>query len=165
MTYTYDQTRISFLDLWISVSGHGISTCTFRKDTSANTLLQANSHHPRWLKDSVTVGQFLHIMCNCNEQIEYRRESKDLYGRFRERGYAVNLGGQRIRWQNAIGRIFWKAHPEMYQQGNLGQGIQGSIQVITHYGTQWDTNIFVFWYSDQCPGIGQNSRPISQDDG
>lgn len=42
-------------------------TCTSRKETAANTLLRADSHHPIWLKDGIPVGQFLRIKRNCTK--------------------------------------------------------------------------------------------------
>lgn len=77
MTYAFD----------ICIEGDSLTTSTFRKETSAYTLLQADSHHPRWLKDGIPVGQFLCVKRNSTKMDEYRRESKELHRRFRERGY------------------------------------------------------------------------------
>lgn len=47
LTYMFDSKQISFLDLQIKLEGDSQSTYTFRKKTAANTLLRADSHHPK----------------------------------------------------------------------------------------------------------------------
>lgn len=42
LTYTFDQTKISFLDLWLSISDSTISTCTFRIPFSRQIAITLN---------------------------------------------------------------------------------------------------------------------------
>lgn len=63
-------------------------TKTYRKATAANTLLLADSHHPRPLVKGIPVGQFLRMRKNCSTEEDYHCESDMLYRRFRERGYS-----------------------------------------------------------------------------
>lgn len=88
LTYNFDQVTLPFLDLQITLENGLLHTCTFRKETAVNTLLRATSHHPHWLKNGIPVGQFLRIKRNCTKSSDYRRESLELYVRFRERGYS-----------------------------------------------------------------------------
>lgn len=75
LTYVFDCERISFLDLSNGIRDLGLSTHTFRKKTSANTLLKVDSHHPKWLKDSILIDQLLHIKRNRSSAVDYRWES------------------------------------------------------------------------------------------
>lgn len=85
LTDTFDTQELSFLDLQIIMNQGQLSTCTYRKDTVANNLLYATSHHPQWLKNGFPVGQFLRIKKNWSNIEDYRQESQELYVRFRER--------------------------------------------------------------------------------
>lgn len=58
LTYTFDRELFAFLDLSIGVKDSALTTKTYRKETAANTHLRANSHHPRWLKYGIPIGQF-----------------------------------------------------------------------------------------------------------
>lgn len=59
-TYVIDPHEISFLDLSIRLEKGKLLT-----KTAANTLLSADSHHPRPLIQGIPVGQFLRIRRNC----------------------------------------------------------------------------------------------------
>lgn len=87
LTFTYDLNQISLLDLLIRINGDRLTTKTFRKATSGNTLLEATSHHPRSLIKGILTGQFLRIRLNCSLKSDYQDELKQLYKRFRERSY------------------------------------------------------------------------------
>lgn len=65
LTYTYHHETLPFLDLTIGVQGGLIVTKTYHKQTAANTLLEATSHHPCSLIQGIPVGQFLRIKRNC----------------------------------------------------------------------------------------------------
>lgn len=69
-----DQTRLSFLDLQITLENGQLCNSTFQKETAANTLLYATSHHPHWVKNGIPVGQFLRIKRNCSKASDYKRE-------------------------------------------------------------------------------------------
>lgn len=88
LTYTYHGETLPFLDLQITKSGDRLTTCTFRKETAANTLLLAQSHHPKPLINRIPTGQFLRIRRNCSEDKLFLIEAGDLYQLFRERGYS-----------------------------------------------------------------------------
>lgn len=62
LTYVVDPCQISFLDLSIRLEGGSLVTSAFRKETAANTLLQADSHHPKSLIRGILVGQFLKLL-------------------------------------------------------------------------------------------------------
>lgn len=76
LTYTVDRTLIPFLDLRIGLKEGRIVTSTFRNETAANTLLQADSHHPPCQKNSIPIGEFMRIKRNCSETSMYNTESK-----------------------------------------------------------------------------------------
>lgn len=120
----YDQTRISFLDVWISISGHAISMCTFRKDTSANTLLHAD--HPRWLKDIVPVGQFLRIKHNCTNQLNIGgRVKTSMEGSGNKAVHILKRAKNKVAKCNREDLLEIPAGDVLARK--LGQGIQGPI--------------------------------------
>lgn len=62
-------------------------TRTYRKKTTANTLLKAGSHHPKSLIKGTPTGKFLRICQTCALNSHYQVEAAQLYDRFRERNY------------------------------------------------------------------------------
>lgn len=78
-TYSHQQVTLSFLDLQISIEETKIITKKFRKETAADTLLQAQSHHPRSLIHGIPTGQFLRMMRNCSKDLEYKEEASELH--------------------------------------------------------------------------------------
>lgn len=88
LTFTADAHDISFLDLLIRLGNSYLSTQTFRKSMAANTLLHASSHHPKSLIRGIPIGQFQRIRRNCSNELDYKQDAKEIYQRFRERGYS-----------------------------------------------------------------------------
>lgn len=132
LTYTADPHQLSFLDLSIRLEGGRLITSTFRKETAANTLLQADSHHPKSLIRGIPVGQFMRIRRNCSTEEDYFSESKQLYQRFRERGYphrtlkrAMSIAGHKRRADLLL------------PQKKTQQETEGLVRFITPYGSQW----------------------------
>lgn len=78
LTYVADPHEMSFLDLSIRVECGKLVTKTFWKETAANTLLQADSHHHGSLISGIPLGQFLRIRRNCSTEADYRLESESL---------------------------------------------------------------------------------------
>lgn len=71
LTFTSDFQTLSFLDLSISIVNCRLVTKTFRKQTTANTLLLASSHHPPSLIRGIPIVQFLRIRRNCSNEVAY----------------------------------------------------------------------------------------------
>lgn len=82
LTYSFHSEIISFLDLTIYVKDNKIFAKTFRKETAANTLLLATSHHPKSLFQGIPVGQFLITKRNCSNEDDFKAEVQQLIGRF-----------------------------------------------------------------------------------
>lgn len=126
---------LSFLDLTIELKGNTITTKTFRKETSANTLLLAASHHPRSLIQGIPVGQFLRIKRNCSHEEDFENEAKELYGRFRKRGYLhqcirkTKKKAMQADREDLLDKTENKKVPTQQQS---------PVRIITKYGTQWD---------------------------
>lgn len=137
LTYTFDQTGISFLDLWITVEEGQLHTHTFRKETVANTLLHADSHHPHWLQNGIPVGHFLRIKRNCTKTEDYKKEGAEMYKRFRERGYS--LGQIRKAKKKAAGRSRESLLQKEDSYEDLGSPNNSrSVRIITAFGAQWN---------------------------
>lgn len=137
LTYIFDHTQISFLDLWITIEQGVVCTRTFCKETAANTLLRADSHHPPWLKNGILVGQFLRIKRNCTKTCEFRKEEVDMYGRFRERGYSygqIHKAKKKVADRSRESLLSIETSNE-----SKGQVNPSPVRVITAFGAQWNT--------------------------
>ncbi|OCT76186.1 hypothetical protein XELAEV_18031381mg [Xenopus laevis] len=86
-TYNFDRQNIAYLDLWISVENGKIMTAVYTKPFAGNSLLRADSCHPRHLNDGIPRGQFLHLRRNYNTVERYIEESCTLRDRFLCKGY------------------------------------------------------------------------------
>lgn len=135
LTFTYDLNEISFLDLLIRIDGDHLSTKTFLKATAANTLLEATSHHPKSLVRGIPTGQFLRIRRNCSLDQDYQAESKQLYKRFRERGYPHRSLKNSRKRASAIHRKELLI-PKNDQDAN--KSLSDQVKIITTFGTQWE---------------------------
>lgn len=86
-TMEYDKNKISFLDLWIIRNGAHLYTDLYRKPTARNTLLRADSEHPRHLKESLPFSQLCRVKRICKTPEDFRRNSDEMITNFSRRGY------------------------------------------------------------------------------
>ncbi|XP_075712988.1 uncharacterized protein LOC142749184 isoform X2 [Rhinoderma darwinii] len=63
-------------------------TDLYRKATSTNSLLHATSSHPRHVIEAIPTGQFLRVKKICSTSEDFKIRSKELKGRFAQRGYS-----------------------------------------------------------------------------
>jgi hypothetical protein len=83
--------NIPFLDLDISKNDKGyLHTSIFRKPTGGNTILRADSFHPKRLKENIPYGQLQRVRRICQET-GYSVKSAELENRFLNRGYSVQV--------------------------------------------------------------------------
>ncbi|XP_071983969.1 uncharacterized protein [Engystomops pustulosus] len=87
LTAHTSETSVEFLDLKIGKNGTRLVTSLFRKPTATNNLLSFASFHPKHLRTSIPVGQFLRVRRNCCDDMDFRTQAKDLTERFQARGY------------------------------------------------------------------------------
>ncbi|OCT93721.1 hypothetical protein XELAEV_18011398mg [Xenopus laevis] len=91
VTSEINKDTINFLDIRIYRGPENeLKTTVYRKQTSTNSLLHANSPHPRSTIRGIPTGQYLRVRRLCNTLEDFKVESKKLYERFRERGYSHN---------------------------------------------------------------------------
>lgn len=134
LTYNYHQTQIPFLDLNISIKDGSLVTSTFRKETAANTLLYATSHHPDSLVQGIPICQFLRIRRNCTELEQFKKEVDT---RFRERGYSPHRTLRRAKK-----RAYEAERNQLLQTSDTQKQNKVTIRCkqigyITKYGAQW----------------------------
>lgn len=140
LTFTVDPTEIPFLDLSIRLEKGKLLTKTYRKTTAANTLLVADSHHPKSLIRGIPVGQFLRIRRNCSTEDDFRRESDSLYNHFRERGYSHCT----LRWARKIAAS--KNRTDLLSPWELvPNAFEGPVRLIMQYGAQWKEIDAILW--------------------
>ena len=88
LSLEFDSHKIHFLDLEIYKDEHGyLHTTIFRKESHKNTILHAKSFHSPTLVKNIPFGQFQRLRRICNNDQEFSVKSKEMYGRFKERGY------------------------------------------------------------------------------
>ena len=88
LTIEYSQSSIDFLDLTISKDSLGmLHTTIFRKKTSRNTLLRADSFHPSHLINNIPYGQFQRLRRLCDRDDVFNTQATDMASRFCDRGY------------------------------------------------------------------------------
>lgn len=135
LTFSFHSQTLPFLDPTIGVENGRITTKTYRKQRAANTLLQATSHHPRSFIQGIPVGQFLRIKLNCSQEHDFGVEARELYSRFRERGYSHHCIRKAKKKVMQVDR-------QVLLDKNLGPKFlsqsQAPIRIITKCGTQWD---------------------------
>jgi hypothetical protein len=88
LTYVYGGSTLDALDVKLSIEMDGsISTSLYRKPTDGAQFLHWSSAHPRKLKESIPFAQLLRLKRNCSKEEDFLIEAKDLFERFRSRGY------------------------------------------------------------------------------
>lgn len=91
-TMECSQSQIHFLDLVIGLQPNGqIYTALYRKPSSGNTILHAQSAHPEPLLRSIPFSQYLRIKRNCTREEDFLRAAQELYDRLLDRGYSHSL--------------------------------------------------------------------------
>lgn len=75
---SYNQ-QVTFLDLEIEVNDdRTLSSNLYRKPTTGNTILQAQSFHPKLLVQSIPYSQYLRIRCNCCDEAKFKKATDEL---------------------------------------------------------------------------------------
>lgn len=88
----YSKDNIHFLDLNISKNEKGcLHTSIFRKPTDGNTILRADSFHPKRLKENIPYGQFQRVRRICDQETDYSVKSAELENGVLNRGYHVQV--------------------------------------------------------------------------
>lgn len=114
LTHYSSKSKIDFLDVSIQVSEDGhVITDVFRKPTSANSLLHAQSSHPRHLINNVPTGQFLRMCRICSTREAFEKQTADLTSLFEARSYkndTIRSGYERVFFNGGQGKksIFQK---------------------------------------------------------
>lgn len=86
-TLEYDQSCVSFLDMWIKQENGSLITTLYKKETDRNTFLLATSAHPRALKNGLPKSQFYRLRRLCHSDNDYIEKAAEMKQRFLERGY------------------------------------------------------------------------------
>ncbi|KAM5191488.1 uncharacterized protein ACMZJ9_021274 [Mantella aurantiaca] len=144
----YDPLRITFLDLVIYRDSNGyIQTSLHRKDTAGNSILRAESHHPRHLVQNIPKGQYLRLRRNCSTEKEFIKEAKLLQERFQQRGYSKKVLGKAYRFALNSPRDLLLLTSE--KERDSQKTSQTTTRIVTTFGKQ--SNMFAdivskHWY-------------------
>lgn len=71
-TYEHNSTEIAFLDLILYIINDTIASTLYRKNTACNSVLHAQSSHPRSQVLSIPFGEMMTIRRNCSEDVAFR---------------------------------------------------------------------------------------------
>ncbi|XP_071989322.1 uncharacterized protein [Engystomops pustulosus] len=114
-----------------------------RKQTATNSLLSFTSFHPKHLRQSIPVGQFLRLRRNCSDIADFRKHAKDLTGRFRARGYPKKTGQElRRRTQQHLSSITTAAS-DLTKGKTLSTVATHFLQVLHLLYPYLDNTIFI----------------------
>ncbi|KAL2083083.1 hypothetical protein ACEWY4_020856 [Coilia grayii] len=89
-TVEHSTDKVNFLDLTVYKNAQGtLETAIYRKPLSRNTLLRADSHHPKQLIKNIPIGQFLRLRRNCSSDAEFEQGAIEMSKCFHNRGYSA----------------------------------------------------------------------------
>lgn len=89
-THKYSKKEVHFLDVTLYVKDNTLQSELFRKDTAANSILRADSCHPRHNIRNIPKGEFLRTRRNCSEDEVFEKQGQEIITRLSERGYDRN---------------------------------------------------------------------------
>ncbi|CAH2301340.1 Hypothetical predicted protein [Pelobates cultripes] len=87
----WSTTQIDFLDLQIYIEGNRLGYTLYSKDIDRNSILHASSFHPRRLKESLPISQFLRVLRNNSDSTKASKQVQQMYQKFQERGYTHSI--------------------------------------------------------------------------
>ncbi len=83
LSIDYSQHSNNFLDLTIFKGSDGqLHTTLFKKSTSHNTILRADSFHPRHLNGNIPYGQFQRLRRICDQETDFEEQAQIMSNRF-----------------------------------------------------------------------------------
>ncbi|CAH2293731.1 Hypothetical predicted protein, partial [Pelobates cultripes] len=84
---TTNDKQIDFLDVRLYKEDGKIAYTLFNKPTDRNTLLHAESHHPKHLINSLPQSQFMRVIRNNSNMANTQLQLQDMWDKFLARGY------------------------------------------------------------------------------
>lgn len=88
LSMEFSDKEIHFLDLKITLDTLGfLHTSLYRKSTDRNTLLHAESFHPKNLIDNIPFGQYQRLRRICDSETDFDHQAQEMHERFTQRGY------------------------------------------------------------------------------
>ena len=87
-TATWSTKEVTFLDIQVYVTEHGIHTDLHVKPTDTHQYLHINSCHPKHCKNAIPYSQALRLRRICSEQEDFLKRTNDLKKHLKRRGYS-----------------------------------------------------------------------------
>ncbi|OCT72143.1 hypothetical protein XELAEV_18035109mg [Xenopus laevis] len=110
-----------------------IHTTIYRKPCSGNTLLHAQSWHPRSQIAGIPIGQFLRLHRNCSTLGEFKIKADEMRDRFQERGYNSKSIQRAYTRAETTDRVTLLTPQNKTHKKEFGQ----KIYFITRYSRQY----------------------------
>ena len=131
LTFTYECSNlaVTFLDTEIYIADGLVHTTLHRKTTATNSVLHAESHHPRKLVWSIPYGEFLRIRRNCSETNKFNRICEETKQRFIKRKYPKKMVQLSLQKATEKTRVESLKKNTKENQGN-------QIRFITNYSLE-----------------------------
>lgn len=87
----YIHVFIHFLDIWLYSRNGQFFTLLYRKPTSGNGILRAESCHPDHAIRNLPIGEYVRDRRTCTSQDDYDKEVQIIDNRLWQRGYSRKL--------------------------------------------------------------------------
>ncbi|XP_043915095.1 3'-5' RNA helicase YTHDC2 [Protopterus annectens] len=129
-TVYYHHNEIHFLDVFLQRQpDNTLKTSVYRKFPEFNTLLHANSVHPKHTINNIPKSQFLWLKRICSSEQDLKQHHGDLANRFLTRGYSRHTISSAMQWSRNQSRDSLLEYKEHQKQTN-----QETCRFVTTYG-------------------------------
>eukprot|EP00061_Rhincodon_typus_P007235 g28740.t1 len=91
-TWTFSNTSLSFLDLFVSISGDRLETDGYFKPTNSHSYLDYTSSHPSSCKNAIAYSQFLHLHHVCSQDGAFHSQTSQMSSYFKDHNFPLGLG-------------------------------------------------------------------------
>lgn len=83
--------KIHFLDITLFSRNGSIQTILYRKPTSGNGILRAESCHPKHVVRNLPIGEYVRAKRSCSSMVDYTKETEVIDCRLKQRVYGTGL--------------------------------------------------------------------------
>ncbi|CAH2296283.1 Hypothetical predicted protein [Pelobates cultripes] len=84
---TASPTEVNSLDVHIYKNQSELAYTLYTKATDRNTILKADSFHPKPLKESLPLSQFMRVVRNNYDPVNTPKQIKEMWTKFRDNSY------------------------------------------------------------------------------
>ncbi|KAL8584170.1 hypothetical protein ACOMHN_034856 [Nucella lapillus] len=90
-TYEFSGSKLSFLEIEISLKDGYLHSDLFTKPTDAHGYLSPRSYHSGHVHTSIPYSQFLRLRRLCSEETAFKKRCHEMVAHFKARGYSYKF--------------------------------------------------------------------------